>query len=265
MRTRLLTQEVVVVVSRIAKVATIVSEYEVAFAIESARDIQVDDIATIHHTVDVRDPDTHRSLGTVRRPLVKFRIFEVQPRFALGRTYEFAPSQDPNLRTPFSDIASKVARERRRFRVTGDESKADWTTIYVKPGDLAEIEPSTKSRATISSPPEDVDLPGDRARSSIRVRCPLGDYEGIVSQYDSRHPPVCPNHPNTPLVVATVASRFVLKKTLKGKYYFSLISSRGQVIAVSETYESKGSAMNAIESIRQGASEADYDDATEQG
>ena len=47
-----------------------------------------------------------------------------------------------------------------------------------------------------------------------------------------------------------MAGKFVLKKGSSGKYHFNLVASNGQVIATSETYERKESALNGIESVR---------------
>jgi uncharacterized protein len=59
-----------------------------------------------------------------------------------------------------------------------------------------------------------------------------------------------------------VASKFVLKKGVTGKYHFNLVASNGQVIATSESYERKQSAQEGIESVKQAASGADVDDQT---
>ena len=41
-----------------------------------------------------------------------------------------------------------------------------------------------------------------------------------------------------------MAGKFVLKKGSSGKYHFNLLADNGQVIATSETYERKQSALN---------------------
>lgn len=50
-----------------------------------------------------------------------------------------------------------------------------------------------------------------------------------------------------------MAGKFVLKKTGKGKFVFRLQASNGLVILSSEVYESKGNALNGIESVRRNA------------
>lgn len=59
-----------------------------------------------------------------------------------------------------------------------------------------------------------------------------------------------------------MAGKFVLKKGSSGKYHFNLVAGNGQVIATSETYESKSSALNGIESVKNNAPGAATDDQT---
>jgi uncharacterized protein len=59
-----------------------------------------------------------------------------------------------------------------------------------------------------------------------------------------------------------VAAKFVLKKGSTGKYHFNLVATNGQVIATSENYESKASALNGIESVKRNAPDAKIDDQT---
>ena len=58
------------------------------------------------------------------------------------------------------------------------------------------------------------------------------------------------------------AGKFVLKKGTTGKFHFNLLASNGQVIATSESYESKASALNGIESVKKHAAGAATDDQT---
>ena len=50
-----------------------------------------------------------------------------------------------------------------------------------------------------------------------------------------------------------MAGKFVLKKGSGGGYHFNLVATNGQVIATSETYERKQSALNGIESVKTNA------------
>jgi len=56
-----------------------------------------------------------------------------------------------------------------------------------------------------------------------------------------------------------MAGKFVLKKGSSGKYHFNLLARNGQVIATSETYERKESALNGIESVKDNAPGAEVE------
>jgi len=58
--------------------------------------------------------------------------------------------------------------------------------------------------------------------------------------------------------------KFVWKTTQSGKFRFNLVAGNGQVIAVSETYNSKDSCINGIESVRKNSS-ANVEDQTVAG
>jgi len=60
-----------------------------------------------------------------------------------------------------------------------------------------------------------------------------------------------------------MAGKFVLKKGTSGKYHFNLLAGNGQVIATSEAYERKQSALNGIESVKENAPGAGVDDQTD--
>ena len=61
-----------------------------------------------------------------------------------------------------------------------------------------------------------------------------------------------------------MAGKFVLKKGDSGKYHFNLVAGNGQVIATSETYERKRSALAGIESVRKNAPGAAVEDETDE-
>jgi uncharacterized protein len=56
--------------------------------------------------------------------------------------------------------------------------------------------------------------------------------------------------------------KFVVKKTSNGEFRFNLVASNGQVVATSESYKQKTSAMNTIASIQKSAGDASIDDQT---
>lgn len=59
-----------------------------------------------------------------------------------------------------------------------------------------------------------------------------------------------------------MTGNFVLKKGTTGKFHFNLIAGNGQVIATSESYESRESALKGIESVKANAPGAEVDDQT---
>ena len=59
-----------------------------------------------------------------------------------------------------------------------------------------------------------------------------------------------------------MAGKFELYKDRSGKFRFRLKAGNGQIIASSEAYTSKASALNGIESIRKNAPGAALDDQT---
>lgn len=57
--------------------------------------------------------------------------------------------------------------------------------------------------------------------------------------------------------------KFELKNSSNGKYHFSLKAANGQIVATSQMYESKESALSGIESVRKNAPDAKLDDLTD--
>jgi uncharacterized protein len=60
------------------------------------------------------------------------------------------------------------------------------------------------------------------------------------------------------------AGKFVLEKGSTGKFHFNLHAANGQVIATSQHYESKESALHGIESVKHNAPDAVIEDKTEE-
>jgi uncharacterized protein YegP (UPF0339 family) len=70
--------------------------------------------------------------------------------------------------------------------------------------------------------------------------------------------------PSTPATSCTPPepSILLLTKGSTGNFHFNLLATNGQVIASSESYESKASVLNGIESIKRNAPSAAIDDQT---
>ena len=56
--------------------------------------------------------------------------------------------------------------------------------------------------------------------------------------------------------------KFVVKKGPTGKFRFNLLSTNGQVVASSEAYNTKASAMGGIRSVKSLAADAEIEDQT---
>jgi uncharacterized protein YegP (UPF0339 family) len=56
--------------------------------------------------------------------------------------------------------------------------------------------------------------------------------------------------------------KFVVKKGSTGKFRFNLLSTNGQVVATSEAYNSKASALGGIRSVKRLAGDAPVEDQT---
>ena len=56
--------------------------------------------------------------------------------------------------------------------------------------------------------------------------------------------------------------KFVVKKGTTGKFRFSLLSTNGQIVATSEAYNTKASAMNGVKAVRSLAADATLEDQT---
>lgn len=56
--------------------------------------------------------------------------------------------------------------------------------------------------------------------------------------------------------------KFVVKRAANGQFRFNVVASNGQVVATSESYTRKASAMETIASIQKNAGDAAIDDET---
>lgn len=56
--------------------------------------------------------------------------------------------------------------------------------------------------------------------------------------------------------------KFVIKKTSNDQFRFTLVASNGQIVATSETYTRKASALETITSIQKNVASATIDDET---
>lgn len=61
-----------------------------------------------------------------------------------------------------------------------------------------------------------------------------------------------------------MSGKFVVKKGESGKFHFNLLAGNGEIIATSQHYESKESALHGIKSVQTNAVDARVVDETEQ-
>ena len=59
-----------------------------------------------------------------------------------------------------------------------------------------------------------------------------------------------------------IAGTFELKKAANGKYHFNPLATNGEVLAQSQMYASKATALKGIESVRKNAADAKLSDQT---
>lgn len=57
-------------------------------------------------------------------------------------------------------------------------------------------------------------------------------------------------------------AKFIVKKSPTGKFRFNLLATNGQVVATSQSYESKAACMSGLRSVQKSASAAIVDDQT---
>ena len=57
--------------------------------------------------------------------------------------------------------------------------------------------------------------------------------------------------------------KFMIKKTSNNQYRFNILASNGQIMATSETYVQKASAVSAIESIKKNVATAQTEDVSD--
>jgi uncharacterized protein YegP (UPF0339 family) len=59
-----------------------------------------------------------------------------------------------------------------------------------------------------------------------------------------------------------MAGTFVVKTDAQGKFRFNLVAGNGQIIAQSQAFKDKQSALDGIESVRKNAADSTIDDQT---
>jgi hypothetical protein len=142
------------------KVATILSDHEVAFNVGSEKGVRSGGIATVSRVVEIRDPDTRDKLGEILVPKMRFKITIVEPLMSVGQSYESVSRESP----PQEDFSSLLRRNPRVLRrVTREPTKENWSTVHLRPGDPVSIESPPPAPPDEEAPPptEDVEQRGE--------------------------------------------------------------------------------------------------------
>ena len=121
------------------KVTNILNARELVINRGSDAGVQLDMVFKVmEDQVEITDPDTRIRLGTLEREKIRIKITEIQPKFAIGRTYETYQTNDPGF-SALSHFGVFAPRRITRVRTlkTQDENIAigDENIAAVSPGD----------------------------------------------------------------------------------------------------------------------------------
>jgi hypothetical protein len=111
-----------------ARVATILTESEVAINAGSDSGVATGDRVTVYKKVDISDPETDELLGTVHVPIIRLAIISVQPRLSIAEVIELQDIEGQQL----NFLTRAQAREKRVVQ-RSVEAKAG-ISVYVPVG-----------------------------------------------------------------------------------------------------------------------------------
>jgi len=117
-----------------AKVATVLSDYEVALTAGRGEGVEEGQKVVISRRVDVTDPDTNEPLGSVLVPKLRMEIRSVQGKLSVAHVVERAPSHDP-----VSNVLS-LRNQQPLVRITTNSHDERTGVVFVGPGALARIQ-----------------------------------------------------------------------------------------------------------------------------
>jgi len=115
-----------------AKVAQVISDYQVALNAGEAQGVQEGDAVALYRTVDVKDPDSGDILGSVKVKYLSLEVAFVEPKFCVASVTDRQPSDKPNAiflqsMMPLKRITSTPIRQR------------STSEVYVAVGDIVII------------------------------------------------------------------------------------------------------------------------------
>ena len=85
--------------------------------------------------LEITDPESNETLGTLEREKVRVKVSEVHPKFSLAMTYETYEVSEPNLTGIFG--AHRVTRVRTLQTTSDSVQSPDDRVASVRAGDLA--------------------------------------------------------------------------------------------------------------------------------
>ena len=85
--------------------------------------------------LEITDPESNETLGTLEREKVRVKVSEVHPKFSLAMTYETYEVSEPNLAGIFG--SHRVTRVRTLQTTSDNVQSPDDRVASVRAGDLA--------------------------------------------------------------------------------------------------------------------------------
>lgn len=101
-----------------------------------------------------------------------------------------------------------------------------------------------------------------RKNGEFQFNLLAGNGQVILASEGYTSKPSCINGVKSVMKNAGDVKRFEAKTAKNGKFHFNLKASNGQVIGVSEMYDSQASCTNGIESVKKNAPGATLEDKT---
>ncbi len=120
------------------KLATLVDEIRVAINRGSASGAQEGDVVTLFRTVQVDDPETGESLGSVDVKKLTLEVETVREKMCVAVVVDLFYADGES-----NDFVSSILRPKRRKRVAYEVKKGDRRTVQVEVGEKATIDISS--------------------------------------------------------------------------------------------------------------------------
>jgi hypothetical protein len=114
------------------RVATIVTDTEIAFNAGSDQGVSKGDLAEVQREIVISDPDTKEELGSVLVAILNLRIDLVDPKFCIGLVTDLQETEN--------DLGNVLIGRNRRKKIVGSRNQERaGVSVYVAIGAKAEI------------------------------------------------------------------------------------------------------------------------------